>query len=110
MPSIKWGRSNKFGAKRTVRDGITFHSKAEADRWSELCLLEKAGVVRNLERQVKFPLKVNGQLIATYYADFVYFEGERSITEDKKGHRTREYIMKRKLFEALYPGRKILET
>ena len=49
---------NKFGAKK-IKDPFTgdvFDSKAEHKRWCELRLLEMAGKIRNLKRQVKFTL------------------------------------------------------
>jgi dsDNA-binding SOS-regulon protein len=47
-------RKNKYNAKKTVVDGITFHSKKEADRYCELRLLQKAGQISHLELQPVF--------------------------------------------------------
>ena len=47
---------SKYGAKKVTVDGITFDSKKEANRWCELRLMERAGVITGLERQVKFVL------------------------------------------------------
>jgi hypothetical protein len=47
---------SKYKAKKTVVDGITFDSQKEAQRWCELRLLEKAGVIKNLQRQVPFEI------------------------------------------------------
>ena len=33
----------------------------------------------------------------TYVADFVYKEGGKTVVEDTKGFRTKDYIIKRKL-------------
>lgn len=41
-------RRHKFGAVATVVDGHTFPSKAEARRYQELRLLEKAGQITKL--------------------------------------------------------------
>jgi len=101
----------KYRAKPTKVDGIRFHSKKESKRYLEWKLLEHAGQIRCLELQPKFKLVVNEKLIATYIADARYLDtrtGEMVI-EDVKGIKTREYIIKRKLFEALY-GRRITET
>ncbi len=93
---------NKYRNKPTEVDGIRFASKREATRYQELRLLERAGVIKGLWLQVRFPLKVNEQLICTYVADFQYFEDGKSIVEDSKGHRTPEYKLKKKLMRALY--------
>ena len=57
---------NKFNAIKTTIEGITFDSKREARRWQELKLLERAGEIERLERQVPFSLVVEGQKIATW--------------------------------------------
>ena len=97
-------RRNKFGAKRTTVNGITFDSKWEATRWQELTLLQKAGKIAGLRRQIPFPLMVNGHLVATYIADAVYVDvatGER-VVEDSKSPATLtpEFRIKAKLLEA----------
>ncbi|MFD2234800.1 DUF1064 domain-containing protein [Phaeospirillum tilakii] len=102
-------RPNKFHARKTEVDGILFDSAAEARRWSDLLLLERAGEIRGLERQVDFPCIVNGEKVCVYRADFVYFTGVGRVVEDVKGHRTREYLLKKKLVEAVYPGVQITE-
>lgn len=100
---------HKYGARKTIVDGITFASAKEARRYSELKLLEKAGVIRNLELQSKFPIIINGIKCFSWLADFVYFEGDDRIIEDCKGFRTPMYRLKRKCVIAMY-GVKILET
>ena len=83
-------RGNKFGAVATFVDGVRFDSKAEAGRWHTLRMLAMAGEILSLERQVAFPLLVNGVAIGRYIADFVYTDtnsGQRVI-EDVKGHQT----------------------
>lgn len=94
----------KYRNTPTVSDGLRFDSKREAKRWGELRLMERAGLIENLERQVRFPLKVNGVLVCTYVADFVYREGatRARVVEDAKGFRTREYQIKRKLMKAVH--------
>lgn len=82
-------RANKFGAVATFVDGVRFDSKIEAGRWNTLRMMAMVGEIRDLERQVRFPLDVNGATIGHYVADFVYHrkDGER-IIEDVKGHQT----------------------
>ncbi len=94
----------KYRAVKEIVDGFTFASKHEAKRYRELKLLERAGQIRGLELQPRFPLVVNGKKICTYVADFVFHEDNRRIVEDAKGFRTRDYIIKRKLLLALNPG------
>lgn len=97
---------SKYNSKKTVVDGQTFDSKKEANRYQELLLLEKAGVIKNLSRQVKFVLipsqrDESGKVIereCSYKADFVYYEEDgETVVEDVKGFRTKDYIIKRKL-------------
>ena len=100
---------NKYRAIKTEVDNIRFDSKREAKRYQELRLLERAGVIKDLKLQVRFPLKVQSELICTYVADFVYQENGQQVVEDSKGHRTREYVIKKKLMRAIHEV-EILET
>lgn len=95
-------RRNKFNARKTVVDGITFASAKEAKRYGELKLLEKAGAVRNLEIQPKFPIAINGIHCFNYIADFAYFDGEKRVIEDAKGVKTPIYRLKAKCVRAMY--------
>lgn len=109
-------RRSKYGNVKTKVDGITFDSKAEAKRYSELKMLEKSGVISNLELQPRFEIcprvKWNGKTIAkrSYVADFKYTENGIDIVEDVKGMRTSVYILKRSLFLNQYPEYKFIET
>ena len=47
---------NKYGAKKTEIDGIVFDSKHEAHRWVELKYMERAGLIKELKRQVRYCL------------------------------------------------------
>ena len=92
-------RRNKYGNEKTVVDGITFASKAEARRYGELKLLERGGVIRDLELQPEFKLLGSGlTLVCKYVADFKYIEQGMFIVEDVKGVRTPAYRIKAKLF------------
>lgn len=111
---------NKYHNKKITIDGVTFDSKKEARRFQELKILEKAGQISKLERQVKFTLipaqrepdtigarggRKPGKLIereCAYFADFAYIEKQENgekvvVVEDTKGMKTPEYIIKRKL-------------
>ena len=83
-------------------DGLWWASQAEYRRWRELQVLEAAGAIGNLRRQVGYPLEVNGQKICRYVADFVYEQAGAEIVEDVKGFRTPEYKLKAALMKACY--------
>jgi hypothetical protein len=117
-------RPHKYRAQPTVSDGIRFASKAESRRYQELKLLEKAGEIKELELQPKFPLSVpwyqghNNAVIGTYLADFRYFRRSRQkgygtawkhVVEDVKGFKTPLYRWKKKHVEAQY-GLEITEV
>lgn len=110
---------NKYhNRKVTTSDGIQHDSQKEARRWCELRLLERAGKITDLRRQVEFELipaqyesyerysKKGGKLAdgmrlverkCSYVADFVYIENGVKVVEDTKGVKTKDYIIKRKL-------------
>ena len=96
---------NKYKAKKTVVDGITFDSKAESVRYCELRMRLKDGEISDLKLQPKFELvpKSTAEKPVVYIADFTYTENEQHIVEDVKGMKTRDYIIKRKLFKQKYP-------
>lgn len=100
----------KYRNKMTERDGLRFHSKREADRYSELLLLQSAGEISELDRQVSFDLTANGMKVCRYVADFVYRDkqGER-VVEDAKGYATTTYRLKRALMLACH-GITVRET
>ena len=99
---------SKYGNRKTEFDGILFDSQKEARRWAELKLLERAGEICELQRQVKYVViptqrdEVTGKLLekeASYIADFVYRDRKtyKLVVEDTKGFRTEAYKLKRKL-------------
>lgn len=112
---------NKFNAKKVYFDGIAFDSKKEANRWAELKLLERAGLISNLDRQVRFELipnqrDENNKVIERkidYIADFVYTKNGQQIVEDVKGYKGsiayQLFVIKRKLMLYNY-GIKIKEV
>lgn len=100
---------NKYGNKKTTVDGIAFDSKWEAERYCELKTLERVGDISDLDLQVPYKLRVNGMLICTYKADFVYQADGKTVVEDAKGVITKEYALKRKLMKAIY-GIEIFES
>lgn len=102
---------NKYGNRKTVIDGIMFDSKHEADRWVDLSRMARAGLITELNRQVKYELvpKQDGERAVNYFADFVYKQDGKTVVEDCKGMCTTEYIIKRKLMLHVH-GIKIKEV
>ncbi|WP_395088008.1 DUF1064 domain-containing protein [Armatimonas sp.] len=100
----KLSGGSKFGNRKTERDGILFDSQLEADRWGELCLMQQCGIICDLCRQVSYKMVVDGVLICTYRADFVYTEVSSGlvVAEDCKGFSTDVYRLKKRLLKALY--------
>ena len=95
---------SKYKNKKTERDGITFQSKREADYYSELRLREAAGEVCEVQMQVPYKLVVEGHLIETYRADFVFWDcvAKRTRVIDVKGYETRDFKRKRKWMLAIH--------
>lgn len=111
---------SKYHSRKVTVDGVTYDSKKEYRRFKELSLLERAGTIQNLQRQVKYVLIPAqrefcneiytkgrkkgcfkpGKLLekeCSYIADFVYIQNGKTVIEDTKGFRTKDYIIKRKL-------------
>lgn len=118
-------KNKYYNVKTRTSDGLVFDSTKEARRWEQLLLLQKAGKITSLERQVKYEIipaqyetyerfskkgvriKDGQRLVerkVEYVADFVYTDAEtgESIVEDAKGIRTKDYIIKRKLMFAVH--------
>jgi len=97
-------RGNKFKAQRTLVDGICFDSKAEASYYAHLKLRERAGEVTDVELQRPYALTVNGVLVATYRADFVFWDNlaRRRRVIDVKGVSTPVLRLKQKLMRACH--------
>lgn len=102
-------KQSKYGAKKTVVDGIKFDSMAEAARYGVLKVIQAAGLISDLRLQVKYDIVVNGKKVCRYVSDFVYIENGKEIVEDVKGMKTPVYNLKKKLMEAVF-GVVILET
>lgn len=70
-------KRSKYGNIRVERHGMWFDSKWEADAYDLLLLLEKAGQIRDVQRQVPFALHVNGHRIGRFTLDFTYVDLRR---------------------------------
>ncbi len=106
-------KTNKYrvsaAAARTI-NGIRFDSAAEARRWGELKLLERAGEIARLSRQPEYVLiealldsDGKKQRAIKYIADFRYLLNGRIVVEDVKGFSTAAYKIKKRLFLQRYP-------
>lgn len=101
---------SKYKAVKTTHAGVTFDSKAEARRYSELLLLLRAGEIRDLRRQVVFELVPGVKLWGAKRArpairivvDFQYIENGVTVLEDTKGMETPMSLAKRHLMKALH--------
>ena len=108
---------SKYRNNKITLGGETYDSMKEYYRYLDLVLLEQAGEIKELRRQVKYVLieaqrepdtlgsrggRKKGKLLereVAYIADFVYIDNKtgETIVEDTKGMRTSEYIIKRKM-------------
>lgn len=113
-------KQSKYKNKKVTVNGKVFDSKKEAKRYQELKLLEKSGIIKDLELQKRFTLlegfKKNNKTYRPiyYYADFVYYliYEKKTVVEDVKGSKyftTDVYKLKKKLFEYKYPDLTIKE-
>lgn len=116
-------RPHKYRARAMIcpDTGERFDSMSEYCRWRELKLLEMAGEISNLRRQVRYPFFIDGRPIkirsdrypngrqVNIVMDFVYTENGETVTEDKKGFDTPVSRLKRGIFEAMH-GREVKIT
>ena len=104
---------NKYKSKKTpCMYGHMHDSAKEAERCNELHLLLKAGKIESLEVQksyelvpsIKYDKPMKNERKAEYKADFVYFDKElgKTVIEDTKGFRTKDYVLKRKIIKEKY--------
>ena len=101
---------SKYYSKKVIVDNIKFDSKKEANYYLKLKVLEKSGVIINLELQKEYLLqesfKINKKTRRkiTYKADFTYFStlDDKIHVVDVKGFKTEIYKLKKKLFEYKY--------
>ena len=108
-------KPSKYRAKKTEYNGVLYHSKKEAKRAKELDFMQSNGIIKGLQRQVKFAWIETHQIGVnfeektisfkrSYIADFVYFDIEKKIevVEDVKGFFTAEYKKKKKIVEEIF--------
>lgn len=102
-------RNGKFNAIKVNAPEGRFDSKMEYERFLVLRLLERAGEITDLQRQIRYDLQAGGIHISTYVADFVYKKSGETVVEDAKGFRTSEYLQKRRLMKEIL-GIQIFES
>ncbi len=109
MPVIRLAdyRPTKYRNKWTEYHGVRYQSKREAGFAMELDLAWRLKQVKEWRRQVEVPLAVNGKPICKLVVDFEvrYPDGTTEFVE-VKGVQTRDWRIKWKLFDALYPDAK----
>jgi hypothetical protein len=102
-------KKHKYNAKAIVIDGIKFSSKKEGLKYQELKLQQHCGLIKDLKLQPVFILQDGFECEGKkerpikYVADFEYEKNGRIIVVDTKGYRTKEYLIKRKMFLKKYP-------
>ena len=99
-------KKNKYNARKTVMCGHTFDSKREAEIYLDLLSRKQHGEILRIGFQPQYTLlegfKDNtgkNQKPITYTADFLveYADGRHEVIE-VKGMRTRDYLLRKKLF------------
>lgn len=101
---------SKYYSKKVIVNNIKFDSKKEANYYLKLKVLERAGIIKDLELQKEYILqdkfKLNNKTIRkiTYKADFSYTSAsdDKLHIVDVKGFKTEAYKLKKKLFEYKY--------
>ena len=96
---------NKYRSKRTKYNGVTYHSKKEANYAFKLDLLIQAGELKGVERQVRIPLHaVGGKKVGYYIVDFKVTRPDNTVYYvEVKGFWTPLAKWKVKHFELEYP-------
>ncbi len=95
LENAKEPKASKYHNEPATIDGIRFDSRREARRWCELRLLEQAGEITELKRQM--PFRLAGGI--KYVADFTYMDHGQLVIEDVKGVRTAVYRIKKRLMK-----------
>ncbi len=79
VKAIQVAGKSKYHNQKTVVNGITFDSAKEANRYRQLLVYERAGIIRDLRLQQEFTLKeafvtAEGERVRAirYRADFTY--------------------------------------
>lgn len=95
----------KYRNKVIQAHGRTFDSKKESARYTKLLILERKGIISDLQCQPRFNIVVNGMRIGAYRGDFGYTHEGKYVVEDVKSPITRSlslYKWKKKLMKATH--------
>jgi hypothetical protein len=113
-PQVLYLAAGHVATGGTQAHGLSFDSKAEARRYDQLLLLQRAGAISELvvhpvyELQEAFRLPSGEAVRAiSYEGDFEYIEAGQVVVEDVKGMETEVFKLKRKLFWRLYPDHEL---
>ena len=99
-------KPNKYHARKTTVYGRTFDSKREAEWYMMLREKQRLGKIKHIECQPTYTLlegfrdnQGKPQKPITYTPDFLveYDDGRREVIE-VKGMRTRDYLLRKKMF------------
>lgn len=115
LSPIGKGRIRIFKYNKYSNDSSRCNQEHSHDSIGEACycdslaLLEKAGEIRSYKIQQTFTLMVEGKIICKHRVDFLVMtkKGDLEVNE-VKGFATKDWNLKRKLFEALYPDIKYI--
>jgi hypothetical protein len=99
---LQEAKRNKYNAEKTIINDEVIDSKLEAGHYADLRLLERAGKITNLRRQVCFEFRVKDILMFRYFADFSFIDRGIKRYIDSKGLDTPISKLKRKIIEAEY--------
>ena len=117
-------KQNKYNAKKTEFEGITYDSKKEAGKAAELSLMVKSKAIKSWERQIRFqfwlvkkrkdwmltdksPVGKENISLGSYYLDYKiqHNDGRIELLEIKSFiTKTAVWRLKWKLLRALYEG------
>lgn len=115
---IELPKRNKYNARKTTIDGFEFASRKEADYYCELKLRHNAGDIKGFSLQPEFVLLEaftdntgKKQRAIKYTADFKVIHNDYSVEiVETKGYKTRDYILRKKLFLKRYDQYKFTEV
>ena len=100
-------RPSKYRNVKTAVNDVQFDSVKESKHYLELMLMERAGLITDLELQPVFILqeKLAGMRAIKYVADFRWVDVATGKThvKDSKGFQTAAFRIKAKLFKAKFP-------
>lgn len=99
-PIPKPKKKNKYNARKVTVDGLKFDSRKEADYYSNLKLLKRAGEIKGFCRQARFYIGAGRE----YVCDFIVWHESHVEIIDVKGFETDVFKIKKDMFDEMYPG------